>query len=114
MQEQGVLVTFCAFRCNNNVYLLIWAVLSVAFKLVIHSIAIVLAFLVRKIEFTALDNSTYTLAIIYTSSVINILLVVFLFALLNYKNLSTVAFSTLIFVDSMTFLSLTFIPTVSD
>ena len=113
LQEQGVTEVFCAFRCSVDNFIIVWLILSAAFKVLIHLPAIVLAFLTRRVKVDALNDYKPTLAIIHISTVLNVLLMVTLFAFATFQNAAAVSSSTLIFLNSMFFLGLTFIPKVS-
>ena len=113
LQEQGVTEVFCTFRCTINGFLIAWSGLSAAFRFLIHLVAIVLAFLIRKVKVDALNDYKFTLAIIHISTVLSVLFVVSMFALGNFQNAAAVSLSTLTFLDSFFFLVLTFVPKVS-
>ena len=113
LQEQGVTEVFCTIRCSVNGFLIAWSILSAAFRGLIHLAAVVVAFLIRKVKVNALNDYRYTLAIIHISTVLNVLLMVALFVLSNFQNVSAVSLSTLTFLDSFFFLVLTFVPKVS-
>ena len=112
-QGQGVMEVFCAFKCSVDNFIIIWTILSVALKVLIHLPAIVLAFLTRKVKVDALNDSRSTIAIIHISTVLNVLIFVASFALATFHNAVAVFLSTLIFLNSMIFLAFTFIPKVS-
>ena len=113
LQEQGITEVFCTFRCSVNGFLIAWSILSSAFKALIHLVAIVLSYLTRKVKVDALNDYKFTLATIHISTVLNVLLVVALFALAQFQNAAAVSLSTLTFLDSFFFLVLTFVPKVS-
>ena len=82
------------------------------YKVIIHAIGLVLAFLTRKVKIDALNDSKYSAAIIYSSCIMLSLAVVVIVSL-NRQNLYAGIWTSLVFVQVCVFLGLTFIPKVS-
>ena len=83
-----------------------------AYKVIIHVIGLVLAFVTRKVEIDPLNDSKYSAAIIYSSCIMLFLAVVIIVSL-NRQNLYAGIWISLVFVQVCVFLGLTFIPKVS-
>ena len=111
-QSRGVLLEFRYATCPSTTYFTIFVALTAAYKLGMHIVAMVFAIASRKIKVDALNDYKYTSVIIYTSTVLIILLLVVIFASRVLLTLVGVV-SVLIFSESMVFVSLTYIPKVS-
>ena len=76
-------------------------------------VAIVLAFRIRNIEVGTVNDSKSTMAIIYSSSILIVILVIVIFAVSDYYvDATAIAVSVLIFLEVIIFLGFTFIPKV--
>ena len=106
-------MTYERLQCVSNIHSIIWGTVGIIYKTILHTTAVILSFLTRKVEVNVLNDSKYTAAGVYTSTGLTILLVLVIFTLANYRNASVAAVSTFIFLDSVVFLGLTFIPKVS-
>ena len=82
------------------------------FKLLLQVVALVLAFLTRKVKVKGLDDAKYIAAIIYITSIVIAIIAVCEFSLPQYINVYAVIFSTGILVGATCVLALVFIPTV--
>ena len=102
----------CVLRCNENVFFLIWSSLAIIHQFILHAAAIALAILTRKVKVNALNDSKYTAAGIYISTMLTIILLVVIFQLEAFKNTLVSVITTVVFLDSTTFLVLTFVPKV--
>ena len=111
-QEQGVLQVFYILNCETSYFYFAWVILTAIFKLVLHIIAIILAFRIHKIEVDVINDYKYTSIIVYSSTVLILLLVVVIFAASSYTNVSGALTDILIFLEVVTFLGLTFFPKV--
>ena len=85
--------------------------LALAYKVIIHIIGLVLAFLTRKVKVDPLNDSRYSAAIIYCSCVMLVLAVIVVFAL-SGVNVYAGVWSSFVFAEVCVFLGLTFIPKV--
>lgn len=111
IQDKGVLVVFHYATCPTTIYFTIFVVLTTAYKLTMHIVAMVFAVASRKIKVTVLNDYKYTSAIIYISTVLIIALLVVIFVSRLLLSLVAVV-SLLIFSESMVFVTLTFFPKV--
>ena len=82
------------------------------YKVIIHVIGLVLAFLTRKVKVDTLNDSKYSAAIIYSSCVMLIIATIIILSLRRH-NLYAGIWTSLVFVQVCVFLGLTFIPKVS-
>ena len=83
------------------------------YKIILHIIGLVLAFLTRNIEVEALSDSKYTAVMIYYSSFILILVIIVLESTKESNNLRKPLWAFVSTVAIYVFLGLTFIPKVS-
>ena len=111
-QEQGYTVTHLIISCGLSTLYIIYFSLALAYKVIIHIIGLVLAFLTRKVKIDTLNDSKYSSAIIYCSCVMLVLAVVVVFAL-SGVNVYAGVWTTFVFIEVCVFLGLTFIPKVS-
>ena len=112
MQEQGYTVTHLIISCGLSTTYIIYFSLALAYKVIIHVIGLVLAFLTRKVKIDTLNDSKYSSAIIYCSCFLLIIAVVVVFVLSGVNTYAGV-WTTFVFVEVCIFLGLTFIPKVS-
>ena len=111
-QDEGYTVTHVYFSCGISPIFIVYLALVMTYKVIIHVIGLVLAFLTRKVKIDPLNDSKYSAAIIY-SSCIMLFLAVVLIVSLNRQNLYAGMWTSLVFVQVCVFLGLTFIPKVS-
>ena len=112
IQNQGVIQEYYIGVCGSTVYYLIWTCLSIVYKLILHIIGLVLAFLIRKIEISALNDSKYSALLIYCSSFVLILIIITIPTNADDPNVVFSLWSVIIFVVILMFLGLTFVPKV--
>ena len=112
IQNQGVIQEYYISVCGSTVYYLIWTCLSIVYKLILHIIGLVLAFLIRKIEISALNDSKYSALLIYCSSFVLILIIIIIPTNVDKPNVVISLWSVIIFVVILMFLGLTFVPKV--
>ena len=80
---------------------------------ILQIIGIMLAFQTRNVKFPGLNDSLHVAAIIYTSSLVLVVLIVDAFVLDAYLNTFGAIFTLGIMVLTTVFLALTFVPKVS-
>ena len=100
------------YICDSKVQQIVVGFLY-AFKLILQVVALVLAFLTRKVKVKGLDDAKYIAAIIYITSIVIAIIAVCEFSLSQYINVYAVIFSSGLFVAPTCVLALVFIPTVS-
>ena len=109
----GVIEEHYIIICGNPPPDYAVAAVTVTVKFAMHVIAIVLAIRTRNIEVEAVNDAKETQAIVYISTALIILVVVCNFTLEGYANAYGLAIGLLSYLESVTFLGLTFIPKVS-
>lgn len=114
-QEQGYTVVKEILACDSSsLYYFIYLGFTIICKLVIHVIGLVLAFLTRKVTIDLLNDSRYSAAIIYCSTLLLAVGVITIVVLDDADgNIYAVVWTSIVFVDVCMFLGLTFIPKVS-
>ena len=114
LQEQGyTVIRENILLCqDSSIYFYIYFSFAIIYKVVIHVMGLVLAFLTRKVKLDALNDSRYSSAIIYCSCVFLFVASVLVF-LVEDNNLYAILWTFLTFVEVCTFLGLTFIPKVN-
>lgn len=108
-QEKGYTVTHLIISCGFSTIFIIYFSLALAYKVIIHVIGLVLAFLTRKVKIDTLNDSKASAAIIYSSCLMLILATIAVFALYGVNAYASV-WTTLVFAEVCVFLGLTFIP----
>ena len=111
LKEQGYTVTHRIISCGLSSTYTIYFSLALVYKVIIHVIGLVLAFLTRKVKVDPLNDSRYSAAIIYCSCVMLILAIIVVFALSGVNTYAGV-WTSLVLVEVCVFLGLTFIPKV--
>lgn len=112
LQEDGYTVTHRIITCGLSSTYIIYFSLALVYKVIIHIIGLVLAFITRKVKIDPLNDSRYSAAIIYCSCVMLVLAVIVIFAL-SGVNVYAGVWTSLVLVEVCIFLGLTFIPKVS-
>ena len=113
IQEDGYTVTHRIITCGLSSIYIVYFSLALAYKVIIHIIGLVLAFLTRKVKVDPLNDSRYSAAIIYCSCVMLVLAIIVVFAL-SGVNVYAGVWTSLVLVEVCIFLGLTFIPKVSE
>ena len=89
-----------------------FVVLTILFKIVLHVIGLVLAFLTRNVEVDALNDAKYSAMIIYFSTFMLILIAIIFPSTVTNPNLYDGVWTIFMFIMVFMFLGLTFIPKV--
>ena len=111
-QDQGVIQNYFIVVCGQNILYPSWVAITIVYKLALHIVALILAFLTRKIEIDALNDSKYSVVAIYCSSFILIMLIFTVSSFLTNPNLDDSSFCVLVVSLYMIFLGITFLPKV--
>ena len=113
IQDQGYTVVHRIILCDyTSVYHIIYISFTIAFKLIIHVIGLILAFMTRKVNIDPLNDSRYSAALIYISCVLLIIAII-LSLFVENENTRVGAWTTFVFLDICVFLGLNFIPKVN-
>ena len=89
-----------------------WRIFIFTYLAVLQIVGILLAFQTRKVKLIGLNDSKFVAIIIYTSSIVLVVLALVTFALRTYINIGTGVFVAGIFTLTTSFLALIFIPKV--
>ena len=112
LQEQGYTVVNKMVICNQtSITFITYISLSMFYKLIIHVIGLILAFMTRKVNIDPLDESRYSAILIYISSVILAVAILILFLDIE-TNTNAALWTTFMLIEVIVFLGLTFIPKV--
>ena len=104
---------YYVISCGNSIYFHFFIALTIIYKLVLHAVALVLAFLTRKVEVDVLNDYRYNTAIIIASSLLLLAVCVTVPVLFDYINWDDAVWSINVFLIISVFLGLTFIPKVA-
>ena len=103
--------TSFTYSCGNSFYYTIYLVLTIAYKFLLHTVGLVLAFLTRNIQIDVLNDYHYNTIIIIISSIM--LLAIFpQIILVEYPFVLEVIWGLIIFIATSSYLGLTFVPKV--
>jgi len=111
-KEKGVLEIYYVIGCGKSIYFPVLVALSVTYKLVLHAVALVLAFFTRNIKVDVLNDYRYNTAIIIGSSFLLLAVCFTLPPLFDYINWYDAVWSIEVFLFISLYLGLTFIPKV--
>ena len=89
-----------------------WRILIYTYLGILQIVGIMLAFQTRKVKVPGLNDSIHVAAIIYTSSLVLVILIVGAFVLDTYLNTFGAIFTLGIMILTTAFLALTFVPKV--
>ena len=113
IQDQGYTVVNNIIVCgNSSIHYIIYIALTIAFKLVIHVTGLILAFATRKVKIDPLNDSRYSAALIYISTLF-LLGSLVIFFLVEDNNTYAAVWTTYVLAEVCVFLGLNFIPKVS-
>ena len=113
VQDKGVLQNFYFIYCPETVYFYISIIFSATFKYILHIIAGIFAFSIRKVKVDSLNDSRYVSTYVYVSSILITMYFAFVFIARGRPTLFTGVLSGLVFLEVALLLSLVFIPKVS-
>ena len=105
---------YTVIGCGNTVHFPLFVTLSIGYKLVLHAVGLVLAFLTRNIKVDILNDYLYTVAIIIASSLVMIVVCFTIPPLSEYINWHDGVWGVLAFLLTTIYLGLTFIPKVNN
>ena len=97
---------------NSSIHYIIYISFIITFKLVIHVAGLILAFVTRKVKIDPLNDSRYSATLIYISTLLLLVSLVF-FLLVEDNNIYAAVWTTYVLVEVCVFLGLNFIPKVS-
>ena len=106
------MVNYFVFQCDNTIYYTIFVMLTIGYKLVLHAVGLVLAFLTRNIKVDVLNDYRYNSAIIIASSILLLSVCINTFLIRGFRNRSKIVWAILVFLNISVYLGLTFIPKV--
>ena len=112
LQDQGYTVVNQMIVCGNTSTLFfVYISLTYAFKLIIHIVGLILAFLTRKVKIDPLNDSRYSAVLIYISFGLLIVSVIIVL-LVEENNTYAGVWTTFVLAEVCVFLGLNFIPKV--
>ena len=117
LQELGLRVEEMVAFCFNSTLRPIsgaWIVLTFIYLAILQLIGVILALRTRKVKIKALKNAKYIVAAIYISAIALMIIAVSTFAIGNLPNVIELLFSGSLMVATTVFLSMVFIPKVSN
>ena len=112
IQDQGVLQFFYFIDCAKAVYYYVYIVLSIGFKYILHIIAGIFAFSIRKVKVDPLNDFRYVSTYVYISSILITLFITAVIVARGRPNMFAGMLIGLLFLEIILLLSLVFIPKV--
>ena len=113
-QQLGLKEEYFIWKCyGSSTPPFYWRILIFSYLVILQIIGIMLAFQTRKVKFPGLNDSVFVAAIIYTSSIVLVILMVDTFILNNYLNTFGAIFTVGIVILTTVFLAFTFVPKVT-
>ena len=111
-QEDGVLIEYCAWECYAQSPPFIWLALEYVYLIILQVVALILAFMTRKVKIKALNDAKFVVAIIYVTSIVMVALIIITFALDSFVVVTEILFSGGIMLATTVFISFIFVPKV--
>ena len=109
----GEIVENYFLTCGDSIFFLVRAVFTIAYKIIVQGVTLVLAILIRKVKIPSLDDARYVTVMAYVATAISLIVIVTSFTLVEYKNTYAAIFATSGIMVGGCFLSLLFVPKVS-
>ena len=115
LQESGIRQEFHVLVCYEaSSPSFFWQIFITAYLGTLQLVGIILSFQTRKVKVQGLRDSTYVVTIIYTSSIVLIVLALVKFSLRTYINIGTGIYLAGIFLLTTILLALIFVPKVAN
>ena len=111
-QELNVTISYHVYTCATSTGSLIYEGIVFGYLFILQLVAVIFAFQTRKVKIKALNEAKQVIAIIYTTTVCLVILILTSFALSQYLNATNALYSLSIMAATTIFLSLIFIPKV--
>ena len=114
LQEDGITINLCAYECYaRSLVPLAWASIAFLYLVVLQVAAVGLTIATWKVDIKVLNDSREMVAIIYTTSLVLLVLIVSTWAINKYDVAFEVTFGGGVMFATTVFLSLVFVPKVS-
>ena len=104
---------YIAAVCGSTMYFLLFLVLTILYKFVLHIIGFVLIFLTRKVEVDVLNDSKYIPTTLYCATFVLIATCIILPIVSDNRNLDDSIWALIVFINVSVFLGFNFIPKVN-
>ena len=115
IQSEGENVENAVVTCAlDSIPQRVWIVISLCYMALLELVAMFMAFHTRKVRIKAINDSKEIGALVYINSIIIIVIAIALLGLSHNHDLFVVVLGLCLILASTIFLSLVFIPTVSD
>ena len=108
----GVLEIYFYIGPRDILFYRLYLVATITFKLVLHAVGLVLAFLTRNIKVDILNDYRYNVAIIIASSIFMVVICIALPTLSIFVDVFNLVWGVLVLLVTFIYLGLTFIPKV--
>lgn len=113
LQSQGVRETLLSYTCGNSKFFLIFLGLTVFYKILLHTVALLLSQLISRVKVNVLNDSRETVVAIFATTVLLLLGILGLLTLISIdKGNAYIAWAVMIFLVAVVNLMLAFIPKV--
>ena len=113
LQSQGVRETLLSFMCGNSKFFFIFLGLTVFYKILLHTVALLLSQLISRVKVNVLNDSRETVVAIFATTVLLLLGILGLLTLISIdKGNAYIAWAVMIFLVAVVNLMLAFIPKV--
>ena len=97
LQSTAQIYKYYLYVCESSGQVVVYAVLY-GYKGLLQSVALLLAFRIRKVKVKGLDDSMYIAASIYVTSIVLAVIIVSTYTLRDYVNVGTSVILGLVFV----------------
>ena len=98
--------------CGKTIYFPLYIGLTIIYKLILHAVALVLAFLTRNIKVDVLNDYRYNTVIIVISSLLLVAVCIAIPPLFDFINWFDIVWASIVFLIISVYLGLTFVPKV--
>lgn len=112
-QTTGEVREFYIWECHVGPLTIADEFFTVGYKAIQHFAAVYLTLRIRKIKVTVLNDYRWSSIIVYTNSIIMVVLLITLSELRDYPNAFTFLVSACIFVGCTVFVTFSFVPKAS-
>ncbi len=106
-------MTYKVYSCSASTASLIYEGVVFGYLFILQLVAVIFAFQTRKVKIRALNDAKQVIAIIYTTTVCLVVLILTAFALGGYLNATSALYAITNMAATTIFLTLIFVPKVS-
>ena len=113
-QEMGEEQENFFLTCGDSIFLIVRAVLTIFYKIIVQGVTLVLAVMIRKVKIPSLDDARYVALMVYVATALSLIAIMASLTLVKYQNIHASIIAASSIAVGGFFLSLLFVPKVNE